>query len=61
MRFFKVNLQDNRDVENMYLPQKYSEAMNLNYPNNMFVTVKDVPSSIPWHREAVICAGKKMY
>merc|ERR1712110_664868 len=62
MRLFKVNLQDNKDVENMY--HRSTEAMNWNCPHNMFVIViqiKDVQSSIPWHREAVTCAGKKMY
>ena len=62
MRLFKVNLQDSRDLENMYQTSS-SEALNWNYHHNMFVTViqiKDVQSSIPWHPEADICSGKKM-
>ena len=57
MRLFEVTHQENRDLENMY--QTSSEAINWNYPHNMFVTViqiKDVQSSIPWHPSA----GKKM-
>ena len=61
IRLFKVNLTDNRDLENMY--QTSSGAINWNYHHNMLVTViqiKDVQSSIPWHPEADICSGKKM-
>jgi len=61
MRMFKVNLKDNRDLENMY--QTGSMAINWNYHHNMFVTViqiKDVQSSIPWQPEADICSEKKM-
>jgi hypothetical protein len=63
MRLFKVNLKDNRDLENMY--QTSSEAINRNYQHNsMFLTViqiKDVQSSIPWHPKTDICSGKKMF
>ena len=59
----QVNLQDIRDVKNMY--HRSSEAINWNYlPHNMFVTniqTKDVQSPIPWYLETVTCLGKKMY
>ena len=61
MRLFKVNLKDNRDLENMH--QTSCEAINRNYQHTMFVTViqiKDVQSSIPWHPKVVFCAEQKI-